>query len=447
MSNPKTYTGDPNKLVRAKNKLDWENPHPLYVVWEITLQCDLACKHCGSRAGAKRPDELTTAECFDMARQMAEMGVREVTLIGGEAYLRRDWHEIAAELTRLGMVVSITTGGLGMSQQLIKTAEASGVKSISVSIDGLEETHDAQRGVKGSWKAAVKASQQIAESGMRVTTNSQINMLSMPELVAMADLLHEIGSIGWQLQLTVAMGRAADRPELLLQPYHLLELFPLLVWIKENKLDPRGIRMFPGNNLGYFGPYEERLRYGGDRGGHYSGCAAGLWTLGLESDGKIKGCPSLTTEDWTGGNIRDSTLADVVNNSPELTHLKNRTRDNLWGYCHTCYYGDICKAGCTWTSDVLLGRPGNNPYCIHRATELEKVGIRERIVKVEDAPGLPFDSGRFELVEEPFEEGDAEPSILGVNVADVLGLTTDKRTVWTADQVRETLRKRLVNNG
>ena len=75
------------------------------------------------------------------------------------------------------------------------------------------------------------------------------------------------------------------------------------------------------------------------------------------------------------------------------------------------------------------------------------MGIRERIVKVEDAPGLPFDSGRFELVEEPFEEGDAEPSILGVNVADVLGLTTDKRTVWTADQVRETLRKRLVNNG
>ena len=64
---------------------------PIYAVWEITLKCDLACRHCGSRAGHARPDELTTAECLDLVRQMAELGVKEVTLIGGEAYLRDDW--------------------------------------------------------------------------------------------------------------------------------------------------------------------------------------------------------------------------------------------------------------------------------------------------------------------------------------------------------------------
>ena len=67
---------------------------PIYAVWEITLQCDLACRHCGSRAGHARPDELTTAEWLDLVRQMAELGVKEVTLIGGEAYLRDDWIEI-----------------------------------------------------------------------------------------------------------------------------------------------------------------------------------------------------------------------------------------------------------------------------------------------------------------------------------------------------------------
>jgi hypothetical protein len=61
---------------------------PIYAVWEITLKCDLACRHCGSRAGHERSDELTTAECLDLVRQMAELGVRETTLIGGEAYLR-----------------------------------------------------------------------------------------------------------------------------------------------------------------------------------------------------------------------------------------------------------------------------------------------------------------------------------------------------------------------
>ncbi len=63
---------------------------PNYAVWEITLACDLACRHCGSRAGKARPDELTTAECIDLVDQMADLGVLEVTLIGGEAYLRGD---------------------------------------------------------------------------------------------------------------------------------------------------------------------------------------------------------------------------------------------------------------------------------------------------------------------------------------------------------------------
>src|SRR6188474_861009 len=54
---------------------------PVYAVWETTLRCDLACRHCGSRAGRSRPDELTTEEALDLVRQMAELGVKEVTII------------------------------------------------------------------------------------------------------------------------------------------------------------------------------------------------------------------------------------------------------------------------------------------------------------------------------------------------------------------------------
>jgi len=56
---------------------------PNYAVWEITLRCDLACRHCGSRAGPARPDELGLAEALDLVSQLADLGVREVTLIGG----------------------------------------------------------------------------------------------------------------------------------------------------------------------------------------------------------------------------------------------------------------------------------------------------------------------------------------------------------------------------
>src|ERR1700691_6045240 len=79
---------------------------PVYAVWEITLRCDLACRHCGSRAGRARPDELSTPEALDLVRQMAELGVKHVTLIGGEASLRDDCLRIARAIRDHGMVPS-----------------------------------------------------------------------------------------------------------------------------------------------------------------------------------------------------------------------------------------------------------------------------------------------------------------------------------------------------
>jgi hypothetical protein len=88
-----------------------------------------------------------------------------------------------------------------------------------------------------------------------------------------------------------------------------------------------------------------------------------------------------------------------------MRYTRDRTVADLWGFCATCYYADECRAGCTWTSEVTFGRPGNNPFCHHRALELRARGIRERMVRVEEAPGVPFDKGRFELVEEPWPAG------------------------------------------
>ncbi len=92
---------------------------PTIAVWELTLRCDLACRHCGSRAGRSRPDELSTEQCLDLVRQMAELGTREVTLIGGEAYLRDDWTDIARAVRDHGMECTMTTGGRGLTPERV----------------------------------------------------------------------------------------------------------------------------------------------------------------------------------------------------------------------------------------------------------------------------------------------------------------------------------------
>ena len=115
---------------------------------------------------------------------------------------------------------------------------------------------------------------------------------------------------------------------MLLQPYDVLDFFPLLAWVKNERLTPRGIGLFPGNNVGYFGEYESILRYGGGQGAHWSGCGAGHSCIGVESDGKIKGC-LMPSDQFTG--LQDS-LVDVAN-APEVNHIRLRTVDDLWGFC------------------------------------------------------------------------------------------------------------------
>jgi len=371
---------------------------PIIAVWELTLRCDLACRHCGSRAGRERPDELSTEECLDLVRQLHELGTREVALIGGEAYLRDDWLAIVSAIRDRGMLATMTTGGRGITREMALAAKRAGLHSVSVSLDGDEPTHDRLRGVCGSYRSAIDALGHFREAGIPAAVNTQINRLSMPTLPHVLDRIIEAGGRSWQLQLTVAMGRAADEPDVLLQPYDLLELFPALAALCERARRHR-VGIAPGNNVGYFGPFETALR-GRTARGHSTGCGAGRTSMGIEADGTIKGCPSLATRSWAGGNVRESPLAEIWRRATPLRYTRDRTRHDLWGYCATCYYADECRAGCTWTADVLFGRPGNNPYCHHRALEMDRMGKRERLVRVEEAPGEPFDHGRFELVVE-----------------------------------------------
>ncbi len=387
---------------RYVNEQDLRVCKPIYAVWEITLKCDLACGHCGSRAGRPRTVELTTAECVDVVKQLAQMGCREVTIIGGEAYLRHDWTTIIKAIREHGMDASMTTGGKNLTEQRVKDAVAAGLQQVSVSIDGLEDVHDQIRGVDGSYQAAMKAIAVMRDHGIKVGVNTQINALSRKQLPQIMERIIEAGALGWQLQLTVAMGNAVENPDLLLQPYELLEVMPMLAELYASG-SKRGLTIVPGNNIGYFGPYEHLWRGGEDGEGHWLGCNAGQNTIGLEADGTIKGCPSLPTTEYSGGNIRDKRLLDIWTNSPELMFARDRTVNDLWGNCRTCYYADVCRGGCSWTTQVMFGKPGNNPYCHYRALEFQKRGLRERVVKTKDAPGLPFDRGEFALIEEPID--------------------------------------------
>lgn len=378
-----------------------------YAVWEITLKCNLACQHCGSRAGGHaRAEELSTEEALNMVTQLAEVGITEVTLIGGEAFLRPDWLEIAKAITEAGMHCGMTTGGFGISLDTARRMKEAGIKVVSVSVDGLEETHDRLRGKQGSWQWAFKTMSHLQEVGIPFGCNTQINRLSAPEFPLIYERIRDAGIFAWQIQLTVPMGNAADNSNILLQPYELLDLYPMIARVVK-RARQEGVKVQAGNNIGYYGPYERLIRGEGDAWKFWQGCTAGLSALGIEADGSIKGCPSLPTSAYTGGNIRDHSLRTIIEEREELRfNLSADTAkgtEHLWGFCKTCEFAELCRGGCTWTAHVFFNKRGNNPYCHHRALTQEKRGIRERVVLKHKAEGNPFDNGEFSLIEEPID--------------------------------------------
>lgn len=373
-----------------------------YAVWELTLKCNLACGHCGSRAGERRDDELSTEEALDLVRQLAELGITEVTIEGGEAFLRPDWLDIARAISDHGMVCSMTTGGYGVSRETARRMKDAGIRQVSVSVDGLEETHDRIRGRQGSFQFCFQTYEHLAAVGITYTANTQINRLSAPELPALYERLRDAGAIGWQIHLTTPMGNAGDNDWLVLQPAELPDFYRVLARVALRSREERKVKLLPSNSIGYFGPYDHVIFYDSTTA-VWTGCLAGVSVLGIHANGDIKGCPTLPSE-YVGGNIRHKPLAEIVE-TRELTFNMDAGTDqgtaHMWGYCGSCQYREVCRGGCSQVAHVVFDRHGNNPLCHYRATELAERGLRERIERRLIGTGKPFDHGVFRLIEEP----------------------------------------------
>lgn len=398
-------------LPRTLRASDITDAVPVHAVWEVTLRCDQACSHCGSRAGRPRQVELDTEQALEVARSMLRLGCREVSLIGGEAYLRDDLEDIVRVLAEGGAHVTMQTGGRTLSEERARSLRLAGMKAVGLSIDGPEAVHDVVRGARGSHAAALRALDHCRAAGLMTAANTQINKLSIDHLETTCAELVERGVQAWKCQVTVPMGRAADRPDWILEPWQIVVAIDTLAALQKRALEEaktsgkRPLAIYPGNTLGYFGPHELMLRSRpGGHETHWIGCRAGINVISVESDGTVKGCPSLPTAPYAAGNVTELKLEDIWQQSDTIRFARDRGTEELWGRCKTCYYADTCRGGCSWMAHCSLGRRGNNPFCYYRVKKLEKEGLRERLVPRERAPNLPYDFGRFDLEEYPIDE-------------------------------------------
>ena len=124
----------------------------------------------------------------------------------------------------------------------------------------------------------------------------------------------------------------------------------------------------------------------------------------------------------------------------ELRREKTEAPTELWGYCKTCPHAARCRAGCTWTSHVLFGRAGNNPFCHSRALALARAGVVEKLEPVGAAPGRPFDFGQYRIVEaELTPDLELDPVIGLTRATQTFGITPDATGLWSSEALADCL--------
>lgn len=348
--------------------------HPRVAVWELTLRCNMSCRHCGSRAGKARDDELTLAEARKLCHDLAEMGCKFMTLSGGEPTLRKDWPLIAETLVELGVTVGMISNGMAWSDDITRTAKTVGLESVAFSLDGFEASHDHLRRVPGHFRKVLDAIESCRKGGLRVSVVTTITRDNLPELEPFREFLREIGVRRWQVQIATATGNMAEHRELVIDPADMLTLIPLIAGMRKDRKLPK---VFPGHDIGYFGEPEEDLRDPRSPIPFWTGCSAGCSVIGIESNGNIKGCLSLPSsmEDvdvFVEGNVRETSLKEIWERDRAFAYNRQFTLDNLGGFCRTCDYADICRGGCTWTNFAQTRMVRDNPYCYWRQWKLRQ---------------------------------------------------------------------------
>lgn len=261
------------------------------------------------------------------------------------------------------MQVSMVTNGQADPGALLRDARRAGLVSLGVSIDGLESTHDAIR-APGAFARATKTVRVVASGGVPAGIICTLNRRNMDEMEAVSALAIELGASMIRFQLGKPMGNQFGCEALSLRPTDLLRVVPAIDAIAAwRELDVR-----IGDSIGYYGPGEALLRRNGGQPCTWRGCQAGRKTIGIQSDGSVKGCLSLQPrageeDPFIEGNVRQERLADIWNHPGAFALTRAFGMARLSGHCATCSHARTCRGGARCVAYSYTCRFGCDPMC------------------------------------------------------------------------------------
>lgn len=330
---------------------------PYVIGWELTLACNLRCRHCASSAGAPRRRELTLVESLAICDQLPSLLVKEVIFTGGEPLLNPNWSEIASRLQMHEIKTGVVTNGLPITADTVQSMNECGLNAVGISVDGPESVHDRIRGLPGAFRKTLRAVELLVKGGVEITVITSVTALNIALLDEVYNVVCSLGAWKWQLQPLFPLGRGSTDSELQLTEGEFLRL-GRYIYDLSNRTNGRGPKIVPADSCGFFSDLD-REEFG------WRGCPAGRFECGIMSDGRVKGC--LSWPDWTvEGDLRDDDLWTIWFRPGAFAHLRDVAATDVRGTCRRCERAEECGGGCQAMSLAATGNWHADPYCYRR---------------------------------------------------------------------------------
>lgn len=316
-----------------------------YILWEATLRCNLNCIHCGSDckkdASVKDMPSKDFLKAIDQLEEIINPNKTMIAFTGGEALMRRDLEEVGLSLYKRGFPWGIVTNGMLLTEQRLDSLMRSGLRSVTVSLDGLNDSHNWMRGNSESFNRALSAIKLLPKTeDLNYDVVTCVNQRNFDELESIKELLIEIGVKEWRLFTIFPIGRAKNHEELQLKPDQFKRLFD---FISKTRKEGR-IKLNYGCE-GFLGNYEQEVRDG------FFFCRAGINIASVLADGSISACPNLRAN-FIQGNIYTDNLKDVWENRYSV--FRNRAWTKT-GICSDCDYYKYCNGNGMHLRDETTG--------------------------------------------------------------------------------------------
>lgn len=309
--------------------------HPLrQLFWESTLRCNVHCLHCGSDcvASVTTPD-MPAADFLKVldTEVTPHVNPHEVLIIisGGEPLMRKDLADVGRALYQRGYPWGMVTNGLALTEQKFRELRQAGLRSITVSCDGLEADHVWLRQHPLAYEGATRAIRLCAaEKNLAWDVVTCVNQRTIDHLPAIREMLWALGVHDWRVFGIDPMGRAAKNPELLLSDE---EFRQVLDFIRDERNAGRHVSY---SCEGFLGEYEAQVR------DHLYQCAAGLSVASILIDGSISACTSIRGK-YYQGNIYKDRFWDVWENG--FRQYRDRTWMHQMEPCKGCKVWRYCE--------------------------------------------------------------------------------------------------------